>query len=361
MTDKKNPGETLTVTPTKTLTLKRTGVEQGVVRQSFSHGRTKQVVVEKVKRRMVGPGEAKAEPAPAAAAPQPRRAPMPSGRAAPASSAPAPAGKPSGVVLRTLTEEERSARAHALADAKVREAEERRIAEEEAHRRAERDSRERVEREAAEARKREEERPPPSRGRGQAQGRNRGQEAVRRGREGEVRRDLHHPRRSAVGAPQPQRRPGAGRGRGAARREAARWRGTAPGACAEAEPVRSAEAARPSDRGDGVQCRRGARAFRGVVPPPDAAPDQRARRERGEGQARTRGDDPGGDHHPGTRQPHGGARGRRDQAADEAGADAQDHRHDRCRHRAADRRGARPQRAPRRRIRRRGRPVRQGR
>jgi translation initiation factor IF-2 len=157
MTDKKNPGETLTVTPSKTLTLKRTGVEQGVVRQSFSHGRTKQVVVEKVKRRLVGPGEAKAEPAPAAAAPQARRATMPSGRAAPASSVPAPAGKPSGVVLRTLTEEERSARAHALADAKVREAEERRIAEEEARRRAERDSRERLERDAAEARKREEE------------------------------------------------------------------------------------------------------------------------------------------------------------------------------------------------------------
>jgi translation initiation factor IF-2 len=159
MTDKKNPGETLTVTPSKTLTLKRTGVEQGVVRQSFSHGRTKQVVVEKVKRRMPGPGEAKAEPPPAAAAaaPQPRRAQMPSGRAAPGSSSPAPAGKPSGVVLRTLTEEERSARAHALADAKVREAEERRIAEEEARRRSERESRERLERDAAESRKREEE------------------------------------------------------------------------------------------------------------------------------------------------------------------------------------------------------------
>jgi translation initiation factor IF-2 len=158
MTDKKNPGETLTVTPSKTLTLKRTGIEQGVVRQSFSHGRTKQVVVEKVKRRLVGPGEAKPEPAPVAAAPQPRRAPMPSGRGAPPSSAgSAAAGKPSGVVLRTLTEEERSARAHALADAKVREAEERRTAEEEARRRSERESGERVEREAAEARKREEE------------------------------------------------------------------------------------------------------------------------------------------------------------------------------------------------------------
>jgi translation initiation factor IF-2 len=60
-------------------------------------------------------------------------------------------------VLRTLTEEERSARAHALADAKVREAEERKIAEEETRRRNERESSERVEREAAEARKRDEE------------------------------------------------------------------------------------------------------------------------------------------------------------------------------------------------------------
>src|SRR5262249_61703258 len=59
MTETQNPGEkTLTVTPTKTLTLKRS-VEQGVVRQSFSHGRTKQVVVEKVRRRSVGPGDGK--------------------------------------------------------------------------------------------------------------------------------------------------------------------------------------------------------------------------------------------------------------------------------------------------------------
>jgi translation initiation factor IF-2 len=62
----KNSGEKLSVTTGKTLTLKRGGVEQGVVRQSFSHGRSKAVVVEKVKRRIAGPGEAKAEPAPAA-------------------------------------------------------------------------------------------------------------------------------------------------------------------------------------------------------------------------------------------------------------------------------------------------------
>ncbi|MGB7887502.1 MAG: translation initiation factor IF-2 associated domain-containing protein, partial [Xanthobacteraceae bacterium] len=65
----KNSGEKLSVTPSKTLTLKRPGVEQGVVRQSFSHGRSKAVVVEKVKRR-VGPGEAKPEPVAAAAAPK---------------------------------------------------------------------------------------------------------------------------------------------------------------------------------------------------------------------------------------------------------------------------------------------------
>ena len=129
-----------------------------MVRQSFSHGRSKQVVVEKVKRRIVGgPAEAKAEPAPRVETPKaagrrnsqaPRRAAAPRASAKP---------KPSGVVLRTLTEEERNARAHALADSRVREAEERKIAEEEARRRASREMIDRTEREAAETRKRDEE------------------------------------------------------------------------------------------------------------------------------------------------------------------------------------------------------------
>ena len=42
--------------PKATLHLKRP-VEHGTVRQSFSHGRSKAVVVEKVKRRILGPGE----------------------------------------------------------------------------------------------------------------------------------------------------------------------------------------------------------------------------------------------------------------------------------------------------------------
>jgi translation initiation factor IF-2 len=162
MTETKNPGEkTLTVAPTKTLTLKRS-VEQGVVRQSFSHGRTKAVVVEKVKRRTMSPGDGKvAETAPASmpAVSAPRRG-APGGRGAAGSAtggaAQGVSGKPSGVVLRQLTEEERTARAHALAESKVSEAEERRIAEEAARRREEKEAAERAEREAAEARKREE-------------------------------------------------------------------------------------------------------------------------------------------------------------------------------------------------------------
>ncbi|MBX6326990.1 MAG: translation initiation factor IF-2 [Pseudolabrys sp.] len=155
MSETKTPGEKKLSVSGGKLTLKpRT--ETGVVRQSFSHGRSKQVVVEKVKRRNIAPApELKAEPAPVDAAKKPAtpaKAPA-SGPAAAASEAP----RPSGVVLRTLTEEERAARAHALADSRLREAEERRLAEEEARRRASRESLDQKEREAAEARKREEE------------------------------------------------------------------------------------------------------------------------------------------------------------------------------------------------------------
>jgi translation initiation factor IF-2 len=165
MTETKNSGDKLSVSSTKTLTLKRGGVEQGVVRQSFSHGRSKAVVVEKVKRRAAGPGEFKAETAPVAdrGAATAKRAVPAAAKPAPATPASAPSApaaapaRPSGVVLRTLTEEERSARAHALADARLREAEERKIAEEEARIRLTREEAERADRVAAETRKRDEE------------------------------------------------------------------------------------------------------------------------------------------------------------------------------------------------------------
>jgi translation initiation factor IF-2 len=132
-------------------------VETGTVRQSFSHGRTKQVVVEKRGKRRL-PGEAPASETPAASEPAaaraaPAKAPLTRPAAAPAA---APRSN-SGVVLRTLTEDERSARASALADAKVREMEERRLAEEEARRRNSKEGIEQAEREAAETRRRAEE------------------------------------------------------------------------------------------------------------------------------------------------------------------------------------------------------------
>ncbi len=151
MVDTKTPGDKTLSVPTKTLTLKPR-IETGTVRQSFSHGRTKQVVVEKRGKRRVGGDAPAAEshaPEPAVAKAAPVKAPL----ARPA----APPRSNSGVVLRTLTEDERSARASALADAKVRDIEERRLAEEEAKRRNSKEGIEQAEREAAEARRRAEE------------------------------------------------------------------------------------------------------------------------------------------------------------------------------------------------------------
>ncbi|CAO4143389.1 Translation initiation factor IF-2 [Methylorubrum aminovorans] len=154
MSDTNNPGDkTQTRAPSKPLTLKRP-VEQGTVRQSFSHGRSKSVVVETVKRRTIGAAPGAVAPREPTAAPPPRPASV-----APAPAAPArPSGRSaSGVVLRTLSEQERDARAAALADAQRREAEARARAEAEAKARRDREEAERREREAAEARRREEE------------------------------------------------------------------------------------------------------------------------------------------------------------------------------------------------------------
>ncbi len=168
MNDKNSSGDkTLHMSQTKTLSLKRP-VEQGVVRQSFSHGRTKAVVVEKVKRRIVGPGEAPAPvteaapvaPKPVVQAPVAAAAPSPAvpPKAAPSRSAPpSKSTSPSGVVLRTLTEDERDARSLALIEARKREEIDRKQAEIDARVRSEREAIEKVERDAAEARKAEEE------------------------------------------------------------------------------------------------------------------------------------------------------------------------------------------------------------
>src|SRR6201981_2938227 len=164
MVDTKTPGDKTLSVPTKTLTLKPR-VETGTVRQSFPHGRTKQVVVEKRGKRRVGgdgPETPHAAPEPVAAsvkaAPAPITAKAPvGGRPAPSSQSSAPPRKPSGVVLQTLTEDEHAARVSALADARAREIEERRHAEEEAKRRASREGIEQAERDPANARRKAEE------------------------------------------------------------------------------------------------------------------------------------------------------------------------------------------------------------
>ncbi|MGA3062354.1 MAG: translation initiation factor IF-2 associated domain-containing protein, partial [Methylocystis sp.] len=154
MSETENSGDkTLTVTPSKTLHLKQRPSETGMVSQRFSHGRTKTVVVETVKRHARGKVETKpqapvAAPTPAATPPTPPPA---------ARHEPRPQRSAAGVVLRALTDDEREARARALVDARGREEEDRRRAEVEAKARAEREAREREERAAADARKHEEE------------------------------------------------------------------------------------------------------------------------------------------------------------------------------------------------------------
>ncbi|MBX3489837.1 translation initiation factor IF-2 [Parvibaculum sp.] len=180
MTDQADTSERKPKTGGKTLSLKRT-VESGHVRQNFSHGRTKTVVVEKKKSRTLKTGAAAAEepakakkapaaakaaeePAPAAVeaeAPKPAKKKAEAPAAAPAAAAPAAKEKPasrarSGVVLRTLTEEEKQARALALDSAREREGEDRRRAEEEARRFADEDARRERERTEAAARATEE-------------------------------------------------------------------------------------------------------------------------------------------------------------------------------------------------------------
>jgi translation initiation factor IF-2 len=132
----------------KTLSLKKT--ETSTVKQSFSHGRTKAVVVEKKRARV----------AQSAKAPEPEKK-APAAVATPQTAPEQPARREvqnrGGVVLRQLTEEEKEARSRALADARVMEAEARKRADLEARQRATDEERFARERAAAERRKAEEE------------------------------------------------------------------------------------------------------------------------------------------------------------------------------------------------------------
>ncbi|MCA0277014.1 MAG: translation initiation factor IF-2 [Proteobacteria bacterium] len=185
MSDSKSGDDnTLSVTPKKTLTLKRPGAEQGTVRQNFSHGRTKQVVVETKKRKFSMPGE-KHEPAPVQVqAPAPAPAPVaprpqpvaPVTVAPVVRETPRPQPERSGMVLNELSRGEMEARRRALEGSVVREQEERARAAEDARRRAEEDERRRKEREESARRQAEEE----ARLKTEAESRRRAEEEARR-------------------------------------------------------------------------------------------------------------------------------------------------------------------------------------
>ena len=134
-----------------TLSLKRPSIDLSKVKQNFAHGRTKTVVVE-TKRKRFGDDR----PAGVEDKPKFQTAPLVAAPAAARPVAPAPAAKP-GVVLRTLSPEEREARERALAGSKVREAEERKRHEEVASERKAQEVSDAVERAAAAKRKAEDE------------------------------------------------------------------------------------------------------------------------------------------------------------------------------------------------------------
>ncbi|MGQ0457373.1 MAG: translation initiation factor IF-2 [Hyphomicrobium sp.] len=110
MTDSNDQtGKTLTGGGRKPLSLQRT-VESGHVRQNFSHGRSKSVVVEKKKTRKLGPGGAEVAEVAAPVLEKPKIFKTPP---------PASAAAPTPAQQRTLSDEERDARARALAAARA--------------------------------------------------------------------------------------------------------------------------------------------------------------------------------------------------------------------------------------------------
>ncbi|MGI9400100.1 MAG: translation initiation factor IF-2 [Rhizobiaceae bacterium] len=177
MSENETDDKKLSVNPKKTLTLRGGGVSQGTVRQSFSHGRSKAVVVETRKRRLTRPGDAKvapeqetAKPAPEAEAPV-SKSPVaevkseagPAQKPAPSDSEAKPAtaketakvdeapdrtsGKKSADAGANLSQSEMDARKRALEESQAREDADRSRREEESRKRAEETAKRKAERE----------------------------------------------------------------------------------------------------------------------------------------------------------------------------------------------------------------------
>jgi translation initiation factor IF-2 len=164
---------TLSVNTKKTLTLKRPGLEQGTVRQNFSHGRTKSVVVETKKRKFSMPGD-KPDAAASVFKPKPA-APVTAAPAVQEEAPKAPVERPH-IVLNELSTSEMEARRRALEGSKAREVEDRQRALEEAKRRLEEEEQRKREREASARRQAEEE----ARLQAEAESRRRAEEEARR-------------------------------------------------------------------------------------------------------------------------------------------------------------------------------------
>ena len=205
--DSKTAGEkTLHAAGSKTLSVKRP--ESGVVRQAFSHGRTKAVVVEK-KRVALRPGQQPGKPEPVKPAEPVKVEPAPAPVVPEKAAKPAPVQpKSGGMVLRTLTETEKAARQLALKDARVAEEEARRRVEEEAKRRAIEEERTTREREAALKRKSEED--------------------ARRSQDDDVRRKAEDDARRRLETPEERAATAAGAAAPAAKAAAGKVVGTAP-------------------------------------------------------------------------------------------------------------------------------------
>jgi translation initiation factor IF-2 len=154
-----------------TLSLKRPSVDLSKVKQNFAHGRTKTVVVE-TKRKRFG------DDRPAAGTEEKSKfqtAPRVAETAAPKPVAPPSPPKP-GVVLRTLSADEREARERALAGSKIREAEERKRQIEDAANRKVQEDRDAIERTAAAKRKAEDD----ARHKAEEDGRRKAEEAAKK-------------------------------------------------------------------------------------------------------------------------------------------------------------------------------------
>ncbi|PQA88832.1 translation initiation factor IF-2 [Hyphococcus luteus] len=172
--------ETETSKPRRPLTLRRT--ETGAVKQSFSHGRSKTVVVETKKRRVLSPKKeaAEAKQPEEKEAPEKKAAKPEAKKAAPAPSKTKEAEDKAkkGAVLRTLSDDEKQARAQALAKSRKEKAE-----------REKREAEERAEREAREAEER---------ARLEVERKRQAEEEEKRAREAEERRKAEEAAREAL-------------------------------------------------------------------------------------------------------------------------------------------------------------------